>query len=202
MQFPDSRILIFAKAPEAGRVKTRLIAALGAQGAADFYRRLLDSTVERAVGALLAPVECCCTPTVEHAVFSGLAARHGVALTLQAGDDLGARMQSSAQHALAGCSSLLLIGADCPALLPRHMARALDWLRQGQDAVLGPAEDGGYVLLGLKQAPAELFSDIPWGSSRVLEMTRQRLQRLGWRWRELEPLWDVDRAEDLARMGH
>lgn len=199
MQFPDGRILIFAKAPEPGYAKTRLIPVLGARGAADFYRQLLESTVEMAARKQLAPLECCCTPNLRHPVFGALSARHAMTLTLQTGADLGARMQNAAHRALARCRYVLLIGGDCPALEPRHLQRALDWLQQGEDAVLAPAEDGGYVLLGIKRAEPALFQNMPWGGNRVLELTRQRLQGLDWRWRELEMLWDIDRPEDLSR---
>ena len=84
-------------------------------------------------------------------------------------------------------------------LAPRHLHQALAWLRQGQDAVLAPAEDGGYVLLGVRRVEPALFQDMPWGGPQVLDLTRQRLRRLRWRWRELETLWDIDRPEDLSR---
>ena len=97
--------------------------------------------------------------------------------------------------------TVILVGADCPLLEARHLASAFDWLQQGEDAVLGPAEDGGYVLLGLRRVNRALFRDIPWGGDQVLALTRQRLAQLGWRWRELEPLWDLDRPADLDRLG-
>jgi glycosyltransferase A (GT-A) superfamily protein (DUF2064 family) len=93
-----------------------------------------------------------------------------------------------------------LIGSDCPALAPRHLRRADKALRGGADAVLAPAEDGGYVLIGLSRFDRRLFDGIAWGSAKVLEETRARLRALGWRWQELETLWDVDRPADYRRL--
>ena len=105
-----------------------------------------------------------------------------------------------ASRALAEHAHVLLIGADCPALTARHLCQARQALLGGADAVLAPAEDGGYVLMGLSRFDARLFEDIAWGSDGVLQETRARLRALGWRWRELETLWDVDRPEDYERL--
>jgi glycosyltransferase A (GT-A) superfamily protein (DUF2064 family) len=94
----------------------------------------------------------------------------------------------------------VLIGSDCPALRPSDLRAALRALRAGADAVLSPAEDGGYPLIGLRRVSRRLFDGVSWGSARVLEQTRRRLARLGWRWTELRTLWDVDRPEDVARL--
>ena len=94
---------------------------------------------------------------------------------------------------------VVLIGGDCPVLQAEHLLQTLDWLKGGCDAVIGPAEDGGYVLLGLNKSSPELFRGIAWGGDSVLDETRSRLQGLGWQWRELEPLWDLDRPADLDR---
>jgi len=94
----------------------------------------------------------------------------------------------------------VLIGSDCPALRPSDLRAAARALRDGADAVLVPAEDGGYPLLGLRRVSRQLFDGIPWGRATVLDRTRARLRRLGWRWKELRTLWDVDRPEDVARL--
>ena len=199
MHFPDARILLFAKAPQPGRVKTRLIPALGAGGAATLYRELLVATLGRIAGAGLAPLECCCAPDPRHPLFLQLQRRHGLELSRQQGCDLGGRMEHAACIALQRARMVVLIGGDCPGLDAAYVERALAALRAGADAVIGPAEDGGYVLLGLSRIDGHLFRGMPWGSDRVLDETRQRLRRLDWRWRELEPLWDLDRPRDLAR---
>jgi hypothetical protein len=108
-------------------------------------------------------------------------------------------MAHAARTALKEAGSVVLIGGDSPVLEKEHLIKALIWLAEGSDAVLGPAEDGGYVLLALKQMNTHLFEQIAWGGDDVCELTRQRLRALNWTWRELEPLWDVDRKEDLLR---
>jgi glycosyltransferase A (GT-A) superfamily protein (DUF2064 family) len=85
-------------------------------------------------------------------------------------------------------------------LRPAHLRRASRWLAGGADAVLAPAEDGGYALIALRRVSPRLFADIDWGGPRVMAQTRERLAALGWRWRELPTLWDVDRPEDVARL--
>jgi rSAM/selenodomain-associated transferase 1 len=131
------------------------------------------------------------------------AGRYNASLVPQQGSDLGERMYRGFERALSGegCASAVLIGSDCPALTSRHIALAFRALQNGHDAVLAPAEDGGYVLLGIARADVRLFEDIMWGTDRVLELTRARLRRLGWRWLELETLWDVDRIADWHRLS-
>ncbi|HSD99539.1 MAG TPA: TIGR04282 family arsenosugar biosynthesis glycosyltransferase, partial [Burkholderiales bacterium] len=119
----------------------------------------------------------------------------------QADGDLGARMLAAFQSTLAACPRVLLVGSDCPALTTGHLRKADRALRDGADAVLVPCEDGGYALIGLTRADARLFDGIAWGTDTVMAESRARLSALGWRWRELETLWDVDRPEDYARLA-
>jgi glycosyltransferase A (GT-A) superfamily protein (DUF2064 family) len=109
-------------------------------------------------------------------------------------------MQRAFEHALGAGRPAVLIGSDCPMLGPGVLRSALQALEEGADAVLAPARDGGYALIGLRRVSRRLFEDIPWGGPRVLAETRRRLERLGWKWRELPPVWDVDRPADLARL--
>ena len=94
---------------------------------------------------------------------------------------------------------MILIGSDCPALTAADVRRAARLLR-GCDAVIAPAEDGGYPLIGLARSSPAVFAGVAWSTASVLEQTRERLAGLGWRWRELRTVWDVDRPEDLARL--
>lgn len=199
MQYPRSRLLIFSKAPIVGTVKTRLIPVLGAVGAANLQRRLTQRLVAAVSAAALCPLELWVTPDVRHPFFQQLASRYAVRLQQQNGENLGERMAHASQTALTCAESVLLIGTDCPLLDPDWIAQALQSLSR-YDAVLGPAEDGGYVLIGLKRPHAALFQAMPWGSDVVAELTRQRLRAAGWRWLELPCLWDVDRPEDLPRL--
>jgi len=200
MRFADSRILIFAKAPVPGEVKTRLVSELGTSGACALYERLLWRVVREVSAHTLATVECWCFPTARHPVFVALHNALGICLREQRGEDLGARMAHAAEQTLRQATKVVLIGADSPVLTADHVARALEWLADDCDAVLGPAEDGGYVLLGLRRTHPSLFSGMPWGRSEVLALTRERLRQEGFRWRELETLWDIDRAGDLKRL--
>jgi rSAM/selenodomain-associated transferase 1 len=123
-----------------------------------------------------------------------------VSLHPQGEGDLGARMQRAFESALALSPRAILVGSDIPALSPRYLRDADQALGRGDDAAIGPAEDGGYVLIGLSRCDPELFRDIPWGRPEVLAETRRRLAALSWRSSELPVLWDVDRPEDLERL--
>ncbi len=197
LSFPDARIMVFAKAPVADTVKTRLIPVLGAEGAAALHATLTRHCIATAVEAQLCPVELWCSPDTNHPFFIQCSKDFGVTLYQQQGNDLGARMAHVFDTVLQQSPYAVIIGTDCPALAAQDLRAALDSLWDGFDAVIGPAEDGGYVLLGLRKAALHLFEDITWGSCEVLALTRERLKRLQWRWRELAPRRDVDRPEDL-----
>lgn len=193
--------MIFAKAPTPGGVKTRLIPSLGEIGAAELQRQLIERTLRTAVEAGLGALELWCAPGPDDPFFVACAERHDIRLRTQCGGDLGMRMAGALEFALAAGSPGLLIGCDCPALTPAYLREAAAALAGGNDAVFGPAEDGGYVLIGLARSPpAQLFENIPWGTATVMQETRTRLARGNWRWRELALMWDVDRPEDLQRL--
>jgi rSAM/selenodomain-associated transferase 1 len=191
--------VVFTKAPRAGAVKTRLIPLLGAEGAAALHRQLLHRTLVTATSAGLGPVELHGAPDIEDAYLHDCARRFGVSLAMQKGDDLGARMCNAFEAGLAHHAHVILVGTDCPVLTPHHLYEAQSALAQGDDAVLIPAEDGGYALIGLARNDKRVFDGVDWGSDSVLAATRARLKALGWRWSELETLWDVDRPEDYRR---
>lgn len=195
-----SRLIVFAKAPEPGKVKTRLIPALGAQGATDLHRRLVRHAIRAATEAALGPVELWCAPDLQNSFFAECRREFGIGLRSQAEGDLGERMQYAFNATLAHSTRAILIGSDIPVLHPSHLRDADQALRDGNQCVLGPAEDGGYVLIGLTRADPGLFHGIRWGGPNVLEETRRRIARLRWRCRELPVLWDVDRPEDLRRL--
>jgi rSAM/selenodomain-associated transferase 1 len=192
------RLAVFAKAPVAGEVKTRLAPLLGDDGAARLHAALTRRAIASAVRARLGPVELWCMPDVKHAFFTRCRDEFGVTLHRQRGADLGERMANAFARAHAQGDAMLLVGSDCPALTParlRSVARALE----GRHAVLTPAEDGGYVLVALKR-PAPIFEAMPWGEATVMEQTRERLGRARLRWKEMPTLWDVDRPEDYVRL--
>jgi len=187
-------VAILAKAPIAGLAKTRLIPALGREGAALLQARLIARTLATACAAATGPVILWAAPEESH--FRELAQRFPVKLARQPGGDLGARMHA----ALDAACPAIVIGTDCPTLEPKHLRASADALRDGADAVVIPAEDGGYVLIGLRQPRPGLFADMPWGTATVMAETRRRAAELGLAVRELAPLWDVDLPADLDRL--
>lgn len=191
-------IIVFAKAPQAGRVKTRLVSTLGEAGAARLHARLVERTLRVALSAGCGPVELHGAPA-SHSVLRALARRHGIGLRAQSDGDVGKRMFEALRAGLRKHRRTVLIGSDCPAMTAADLRRAARLLRSC-DAVFSPAEDGGYPLIGLARNSPSLFEGVDWGTSTVMAQTRERLARLGWRWREVRTLWDVDRPADLARL--
>lgn len=191
------RIVVIAKAPIAGFCKTRLIPALGEQGATELAQRMLARTVASALAAGLGTVELCVTPGLHAFDWRGLALPAGLAWYEQGEGDLGARMGRAAQRVTEGGESILLIGTDCPELdsgLLQCAAAAL----QDHDASLVPTVDGGYALLGLKWFAPSLFDAMPWSTDAVAAETRWRVAQLDWRLCTLPTLHDIDEPQDLA----
>jgi glycosyltransferase A (GT-A) superfamily protein (DUF2064 family) len=174
-------VLVFARAAVPGRVKTRLAARLGDWRAARLHARMTAHALRTAAAAGCGPVQLYDTAK-------------------QRGADLGGRMHRALSQALRRHRGAIVIGADCPALRPADLRRAARWLAGGYDVVLAPAEDGGYVLIAAKRVSPRIFSGIAWGGPEVYEATAERLDALGYRWRALQRLWDVDRPEDLERL--
>lgn len=193
-----------AKAPVAGLAKTRLAPALGAAGAAALAARLLAHAVAQAAAAGLGPVTLWATPDASHPAFSQAQRQHGVALAVQAGDDLGARMAHVFEAGFAqGDSPILLMGTDAPALTADVLRQAAAAL-QSHDAVFVPAHDGGYALVGLRAAPPAVlhavFSGMTWSTPQVMAQTRQRLAAAGIDPAELQAVADIDEPADLGHL--
>ena len=159
-EFPAARLLIFAKAPVPGRVKTRLAGRLGTRGAAELYKKLLRRTLAIAREARLCPVELWCAPDGRHGFFTACRREYGVRLCRQCGGDLGRRMNQALNRTLAVHRFAVLIGGDCVSLGAAELRGAVSRLAAGRDAVLGPARDGGYLLVGLRQRRPALFRGI------------------------------------------
>ena len=185
-----ARIVIFAKEPVAGWVKTRLIPALGAEGAAELARSMLARTVAEAVASGL-KVELCGEPDAA-TWFEGV-----VSKSAQGGGGLGERLARAAERVVAGGEQVLLIGADCPELDAGRLQAAAEALEE-VDAVIHPAADGGYVLLGLRRFDRSVFEGVAWSTDAVCAQTLERVRALGWSVRVLETLRDVDEVADLA----
>jgi rSAM/selenodomain-associated transferase 1 len=194
-----TRIAVFARDPVPGEAKTRLIPLLGAEGAARLHGTLVRNAIGTALEAGVGPVELWCAPAPTGAFFERCAADYGVALRRQLGADLGERMASAFAAALGENAPLVVIGADCPALSPAVLREAARELVE-HDAVIAPAEDGGYVLVGLAVPDPGIFAGIAWGGPEVMAETRARLAGAGMDWKELRTFWDIDRPEDYLRL--
>lgn len=199
------RIIVFAKAPRPGLAKTRLIPALGADGAATLAVRMLAHALDQAVASGVGAVELCVAPAPGDVAWDGIELPVGIARTAQGEGDLGARMARAAQRVgeadevAESCKGVLLIGTDCPALDAACLRRAAHALRES-DAVIAPTADGGYALLGLRRFDASLFADIAWSTSTVAATTMARLDALGWSCTRLPLLHDIDEPADLVHL--
>lgn len=191
------RIILFGRYPAPGRVKTRLIPALGPAGAAALQKRFTEKTLETARVLGSHPdtgIEVCMEGGTEVQVHRWLG--QDVRYSPQVSGDLGDRMRAAFSRAFQeGCRRVLLLGTDIPGLTPHILAQALQALI-GHDLVLGPSRDGGYWLMGLGR-PCELFCGIEWGTERVLDQTRAAAKNQELKVFTLEPLTDVDTVEDL-----
>jgi rSAM/selenodomain-associated transferase 1 len=188
-----TRVVIFAKEPVPGRVKTRLIPALGEQGAAKLAAEMLKRTVEEALASCL-DAELCGEPD-PRAWYAG----PPVHLHPQGEGDLGQRLHGAAQRVLQE-EPILLIGTDCPTL-DRHRLSAAAHALEQHDTVLHPAQDGGYVLLGLRRFDPSLFENIAWSTAEVAAQTLARIAALGWSVDVRETLADIDEPADLSALS-
>ena len=199
MKKDECLLVIFSKAPVAGKVKTRLIAELGSEGAASLYMQLVKKTLATASQSSINNIILYCTPDDNHPFFGSCAAEFNLELQTQKGHDLGARMANAIMNGLESYRAVILIGCDCPELSINDLNNAAEQLINGSNIVLGPSEDGGYYLIGLTQYRAELFADIVWGRSNVLLTTRNRIEMLDIESFELPMHWDIDQPNDYYR---
>ena len=199
MSEPHRRLILFARFPVAGKVKTRLIPALGAEGAAALHRRLVLRTLRTAHALCLAQnVEL----EIRFAGADANAMQHwlgdGWLCRPQSDGDLGERMAGAlAESSREGSPATVIIGSDCPTLSAEVLAAAFEALKSSP-VVFGPATDGGYYLIGLNRLLPELFQGVAWGTETVLAQSLQILERIGIRPAKLTPLDDLDRPDDLA----
>lgn len=186
----------FARAPRVGAVKTRLQPPLTASAAYALHCELVRWTSATLAAADFGGVELWVTDSPDDPLFRDCLGLGVGAVRQQQGGDLGARMLFALNHGLARYPRVLLVGSDCPELDVDYLDRAATALLQ-HELVLGPARDGGYVLLGARRPVTPLFADMPWGSDRVLALTLQRARTMGLATALLEPLTDIDRPADL-----
>lgn len=201
----SAALVIFAKAPMPGQVKTRLCPALTEDEAATLHGSFVLDTLERtkaAVGKFKLPFDrfLACAPSSTHVFFKIMEARHGVTLLDQQGEDLGARMQQAFDSLFSrGYRQVCLVGTDVPSLPLTHYRDAIGSLAQ-HDLVIGPARDGGYYLIGLTKPCPALFTAIPWSTDQVLALTQQKAAAAGLK-TTLLPAWrDIDTLDDLQAL--
>jgi uncharacterized protein len=188
---------VFTRLPEPGQTKTRLVPALGAQGAADLHRHMLEKTLQVAActGAV---VTLWVTESPAHSYFLQLATQYGCAVKQQQGADLGQRMLRALTQMHMTSERALLIGSDC--LLHDEKSLLAAAARLANHAmVFTPAHDGGYVLVGARDPCAQAFAGIDWGTAAVMAQTRARLTQAQVVWAEQPALWDIDTPDDVER---
>jgi rSAM/selenodomain-associated transferase 1 len=187
-------IVVFAREPVPGRVKTRLAEAIGGRAAARVYEILLDRTL-----SVVTATDCTPVVSLADAAAPTWIDRLGVRWELQRGADLGSRMADAFERRFReDCERVVIVGSDCPQLHSRHLHEALDALESAPIA-LGPARDGGYWLVAQRRPGIDLFSGVSWSSPDTLDTTRRRLEEIGATWHEIETLDDVDTNEDLQK---
>ncbi len=198
-QFPDSVLLIFCKAPVAGQVKTRLQPELSAEQAAAAHRLLSGFTLDRAFQHTLCAVQLYCAPDTQHPFFLACAREYPLTLAKQSGGNLGEKMHQAFAEALLHYKYAVLIGCDCPNLTVADLQQAFHYLHAGKQAVIAPAADGGYVLIGLNAPQPALFANIAWGGEQVFSDTLQRAKDANIAVKLLDQQWDIDTAADWRR---
>lgn len=201
MSSPREALLVFLRVPEPGRAKTRLIPALGPEGAVRVYERVARHVLEQGGRVQRPSLERLAFVAPDGGAQELTAWGEGAFEMLPQGSgDLGERMSAAFERAFArGAERAVIIGTDCPDVDAALLGRAFDALDE-HDAVLGPALDGGYYLLGLRGRRPEAFRDVPWSSPDTLSRTRDRLRQSGARWTELERLRDLDDPDDLEAL--
>lgn len=194
----DSCLQIFAKAPVPGRVKTRMQPVLNPEECARLAENMLRKTLKTAAMLENCDVQLWCFPDTSNPVFTEAQETYGVELVKQVGADLGDRMLQAINAGLTVYKRVILIGSDCPAMDQAYLQQAFDLLEKENQNVIGPAKDGGYVLIGANHIlPEKVFRGLAWGTETVLRETLDRMELEKLQPRLLPELSDIDEPEDL-----
>ena len=203
--YPDTAIIIFAKEPVPGKVKTRLIPALGGNNAARLYEQMFEHVINTIVASQLAEAYLYVTPESNRQYFQKRASCKDLQIRIQQGKDLGQKMFNALNETLNHYKRAVLIGTDCPFLDAAHLHQAIAALAINQannnTMVFTPALDGGYVLVGASKICREVFDTIDWGTARVMSQTRTAMKNKQIQWQELDSLQDIDRPEYLSSLS-
>ena len=193
-------LILFAKAPVPGQVKTRLVPKLNPDQAAQLAAELIKLTLRLAVDSWPGPLVLCTSPDTDHPLFRKLVNTYPVALAGQGSGNLGRRMNAAIRkHTKAGIPAAVM-GCDVPHCPAQTLHQACDLLERGRD-IIGPSPDGGYYLIGLQRPHAQIFGDVDWGSSNVMRTTLANARECGVRFEHLPPLQDLDRYSDLVEIA-
>ena len=198
-QYPDTCLVIFAKAPIIGKVKTRLIPALGAEGACEFYQEMAHNIIVNLAESEICQVKIYSHLDSTHQFFKDLEISNALKVYPQHGNNLGERMFQAIKNSLINFSKVIVIGTDCPEYSAYYLESAIQALDR-KDVVIGPATDGGYVLIGMKTAEPHVFARINWGGKTVLDNTVERIVESSLSYELLSPLHDIDVPADLKHL--
>lgn len=200
MKYPRGRMVLFARTPQVGRVKTRLAADMDDEAAFQLYCAMLEYTLRTAKQAGIAEVVLYVYPDIDAAFFSELCDRYSVRLYRQDGRDLGERMASAMIEQLKESDFVILIGADCLLIDESYLKRTTNKLAGGTSLVFGPADDGGYVMVAMTNPHVEIFETINWGTAEVMAQSRDRCRQHGLSMEEMPVLFDIDTVLDWERL--
>jgi hypothetical protein len=196
----ETAIAILAKAPVPGTVRTPLIPLVGADGAATLYERCTDHAITTALEADIGPVELWCRPSMLNPFFAEMARAHPLTLRVQGNGDLGVRLFRTFEALLSAHPFAIVMGSNCPALLPVHLRMVAEALHDGYDAAFVPMDDGRCAAGGMRKASEDVFKDLSRSPGTVMDALKARLRELRWRWLELPTLWDIDAPRGFSRL--
>lgn len=201
MLYPNSRILIFAKAPLPGKVKTRLIPAYGERFATELHQAMVWHLLNFLCSANISPIELWCSPDKNHLFFEDCEKSFDISLHTQQGKHLGDKLNNAFKVVLAYANSAVVLGADCPTIGREDFTTAFKDVHAGVDVVIKPADDGGYLLLGLSRPIPQLFENITWGSADVFAQTVLCADTLKLKYTKLAVGRDIDNASDVQYLA-
>ena len=193
-------LIVFAKPPIAGLAKTRLIPALGEDGAADYHKKLLHHTLKNVICEEKWDTHLWCSENTKHDFFQFCEKEFSLVLQQQIDGDLGSKMAHAIEQMLKDYEKVCIIGSDCPLINVQKIQDVFNCLKKNDDVVITPAEDGGYVQLAVKrQLQPAIFAGIRWGGADVFQTTLHNISRLGLNPVIQSTLWDIDEPEDMIR---
>jgi len=199
-KYPDFRLIMMARAPVSGKVKSRLARTIGNRRAAGVYRNMLRTQISKLLAAKICPLELHVCAPVQHPLFMAMRRGGVVRVEQQRGNNLGSRMHHAIRSGLQRADAVILIGADVPGISVEQIRQVCTLISGQDELIIMPAEDGGYGLLAMRKVDAGLFRGVHWGSQRVCKQTVKRATQLGISYRLFSSCYDIDFQRDLARL--